>query len=121
MILVIIIYYYIINVKSAILGAFLNLNIVLPIYVSLIITTLKRLLTGCIKKIFKTEISTLTVAKTTGVWWINILTAIIRKHRKGLLNAVNGAFDFLIKNAARAHSKRDRKTGVFQYRVEPNF
>ncbi|WP_165727385.1 IS4 family transposase [Pseudoalteromonas sp. 31A1] len=91
------------------------------IYVSLIVTTLKRFLTGCIEKIFKTEMSTMTVAKTTGVWWIGILTAIIRKHRKGLLNAVNGAFDFLRKNAARAHPKRDRKTGVLQYGVEPNF
>ena len=54
-------------------------------------------------------------------WWINILTAIIKKHRKGLLNAVNGAFDFLGENAASAHPKRDRKTEVFQYDVEPNF
>lgn len=37
------------------------------IYVSLIVTTLKRFLTGCIEKIFKTEMSTMTVAKTTGV------------------------------------------------------
>ncbi len=54
-------------------------------------------------------------------WWINILTAIIKKHRKGLLNAVNGAFDFLGENAASAHPKRDRKTEVFQYDVELNF
>jgi len=65
--------------------------------------------------------STMTVSKTTAVWWIGILTALMRKHRKGLICAVNEAFNFLRKNASRAHPKRDRKTGIFQYELEPNY
>jgi len=91
------------------------------IYGSLIVTTLKRFITGCIEKIFKVEMSTMIVSKTTNVWWINILSAIMKKQRKGLFKAVTDAFEFLIKNATRAHPKRSRKTGVFQYGVEPNF
>lgn len=91
------------------------------IYGSLIVTTLKRFITGCVEKIFKVEMSTMTVSKTTGIWWLKILMAIMQKRRKGLLNAVNGAFDFLRKNATRAHPKRDRKTGIFQYGLTPNF
>jgi len=91
------------------------------IYGSLIATTLKRFVTGCIEKIFKVEMSTMKVAKTTSVWWIEILSAVIKRRRKGLLNAVNSAFEFLRHNAKRSHPKRDRKTGLFQYGVEPNF
>lgn len=65
--------------------------------------------------------STMIVSKTTNVWWINILSAIMKKQRKGLFKAVNDAFEFLRKNATRSHPKRARKTGVFQYGVEPNF
>jgi hypothetical protein len=91
------------------------------IYGSLIATTLKRFVTGCIERIFKVEMSTMKVAKTTSVWWIEILSAVIKRRRKGLLNAVNSAFEFLRHNAKRSHPKRDRKTGLFQYGVEPNF
>lgn len=81
----------------------------------------KRFITGCVEKIFKVEISTITVSKTTGIWWLKILMAIMQKRRKGLLNAVNEAFDFLRKNTTRAHPKRARKTGIFQYGLTPNF
>ena len=91
------------------------------IWASLIVTTLKRFMTGCIEAIFNVEMSTMIVSKTTMVWWVNILSAIMKKQRKGLLNAINDAFSFLSQNATRAHPKRDRATGVFQYGLEPNY
>lgn len=91
------------------------------IYVSLIVTTLKRFVTGCIEKIFKVEMSTMVVAKTTNSWWINILRAVIKKRRKGLVKAVNEGFEFLSKNAKRAHPKRTKETGVLRDGLEPDF
>jgi DDE family transposase len=91
------------------------------IWASLIATTLKRFMTGCIEAIFNVEMSTMIVSKTTTIWWANLLKAIIQKQRKGLLNAIHDAFSFLRKNATRAHPNRDRATGIFQYGLEPNF
>jgi len=84
------------------------------IWASLIVTTLKRFMTGCIEAIFNVAMSTMVVSKTTMIGWLNIVSAILKKQRKGLLNAINDAFSFLSQNATRTHPKRDRVTGVFQ-------
>jgi len=89
------------------------------IWASLIATTLKRFITGSIERMFVIEMSTMIVSKTTSLWWLEVLKAIVMKLRKGLFNALNNAFEFLSKNATRAHPKRDRITGVLQYGLEP--
>ncbi len=91
------------------------------IWASLISMTLKRFMTGSIEQMFKVEMSTMTVSKTTIVWWYGILEAIVQKRRKALVNRVTEACEFLKENACRAHSKRDRKTGIHQYGLEPAF
>jgi len=91
------------------------------IWASLISMTLKRFMAGSIEKMFKVEMSTMTVSKTTVVWWYGILEAIVQKRRKALVNRVAEACEFLKENACRAHSKRDRKTGIHQYGLEPAF
>lgn len=91
------------------------------IWASLISMTLKRFITGSIEHLFKIEMSSMTVSKTTVVWWYGILEAIVQKRRKALVNRVTDACDFLKENARRAHSKRDRKSGILQYGLEPAF
>ena len=90
------------------------------IYASLIATTLKRFITGCIEKIFLVEMSTFKVAKTTSLWWMNLISAIINKQRKRLVKVVEDTFHFLHNNARRAHPKRDRVSGLFQFFIEPD-
>jgi len=89
------------------------------IWASLIATTLKRFITGSIERSFGIEMSTMIVSKTTSLWWLEILKSIVKKQRKRLLSALSNAFEFLSKNAARAHPKRARVTGVLQYGLEP--
>ncbi|NOQ78883.1 MAG: transposase [Gammaproteobacteria bacterium] len=49
------------------------------IWASLISMILKRFITGCIEQIFKVEISTMIVLKTTVSWWYGILEAIVQQ------------------------------------------
>ena len=91
------------------------------IWGSLIATTLKRFMSGCIELIFKVEMSTMVVSKTTVSWWYGLLEAIVQQRRKGLVNQINEACEFLKENAPRAHPKRDRKSGILQYALEPAF
>ena len=49
------------------------------IWGSLIATTLKRFMSGCIELIFKVEMSTMVVSKTTVSWWYGILKAIVQQ------------------------------------------
>jgi hypothetical protein len=91
------------------------------IWASLISTTLKRFVTGCIELIFKIEMSTMIVSKTTVHWWYGLLEAIVQQRRKGLVNQITEACEFLKENAQRAHPKRDRQSGILQYALEPAF
>ncbi|WP_198265491.1 transposase [sulfur-oxidizing endosymbiont of Gigantopelta aegis] len=91
------------------------------IWGSLIATTLKRFLSGCIELIFKVEMSTMIVSKTTVSWWYGLLEAIVQQRRKGLVNQMTEACEFLKENAQRAHPKRDRQSGILQYALEPAF
>jgi len=91
------------------------------IWASLISTTLKRFVTGCIEQIFKVEMSTMIVSKTTVSWWYGLLEAIVQQRRKGLVNQITEACEFLKENAQRAHPKRDRRSGILQYALEPAF
>ena len=91
------------------------------IWASLISTTLKRFVTGCIEQIFKVEMSTMIVSKTTVDWWYGLLEAIVQQRRKGLVNQIAEACEFLKENAQRKHPKRDRQSGILQYALEPAF
>ncbi len=91
------------------------------IWASLISMTLKRFITGCIEQIFKVEMSTMIVSKTTVSWWYGILEAIVQQRRKALVNRISEACDFLKENARRAHPARDRCSGILQYALEPAF
>ena len=91
------------------------------IWTSLIAMTLKRFITGCIEHLYKVEMSTMTVSKTTISWWYDILEAVVQKRRKALVSRIAKACDFLKENAKRAHPKRDRRSGVLQYALEPAF
>ncbi len=91
------------------------------IWVSLISLTLKRFISGCVEKIFKMEMSTMLVSKTTIHWWYGILEAIVQQRRTTLSKRLTEACDFLNKNASRAHPKRDRRSGILQYALEPAF
>lgn len=91
------------------------------VWASLISMTLKRFMTGCIEQLFKIEMSTMTVSKTTVSWWYGILEAIVQQRRKALVNKVTKACEFLRDNAKRAHPNRDKLTGIFQFGLEPAF
>jgi hypothetical protein len=91
------------------------------IWASLISMTLKRFISGCIEQIFKVEMSTMVVSKTTVYWWYGILEAIVQQRRSALTNRLTEACDFLNQNAMRAHPKRDRRSGIFQYALAPSF
>ena len=91
------------------------------IWASLISMTLKRFITGCIEQIFKVEMSTMIVSKTTVSWWYGLFEAIVQQRHKALVNRVDEACEFLKENAMRAHPERDRKSGILQYALEPAF
>jgi hypothetical protein len=82
---------------------------------------LKRFMTGCIEQLFKIEMSTMTVSKTTVSWWYDILEAIVQQRRKALVNKVTEACEFLKENAKRAHPNRNKLTGILQFGLEPAF
>jgi len=91
------------------------------IWTSLISMTLKRFISGSIEQIFKVEMSTMIVSKTTVSWWYGILEAIVQKRRKALKTRIEVACNFLKENAKRSHPKRDRKSGIFQFAIEPAY
>jgi len=91
------------------------------IWASLISMTLKRFMSGCIEQLYKIEMSTMTVSKTTVSWWYDILEAIVQQRRKALVKRVTDACGFLKENAKRAHVKRDKLTGILQFGLEPVF
>ena len=74
---------------------------------SLVVTKLKWFITESIEPLFAVEISTMIVANTASIWWIEILKAIILNLRKGLINALKKAFEFLRKNATCSHPNRE--------------
>jgi len=45
----------------------------------------------------------------------------VQQRRKGLVNQITEACEFLKENAQRAHPKRDRQSGILQYALEPAF
>ncbi len=91
------------------------------IWASLISMTLKRFITGCVEQIYKIEMSTMIVSKTTVSWWYNMIEAIVQKRRKALVTRVTDACEFLKENARRAHVKRDKLSGILQFGLEPSF
>ena len=68
-----------------------------------------------------TQISTMIVTKTTVSWWYGLLEAIVQQRRKGLVNQITEACEFLKENAQRAHPKCDRRSGILQCALEPAF
>lgn len=88
---------------------------------SLIAVTLKRFICSSIEQFYALEMSTLTVSKTTVHWWYSLLESIIKNRRKHLTDVLERTYFFLKENAARAHPKRDRLKGLYQFGVEPNF
>ncbi|PIP78457.1 MAG: transposase [Gammaproteobacteria bacterium CG22_combo_CG10-13_8_21_14_all_40_8] len=91
------------------------------IWASLISVTLKRFISGCVERIFKVEMSTMLVSKTTVSWWYDVLEAIVQQRRKALIIRITETCYFLKENAKRAHPKRDRDSGILQYALEPAF
>ena len=45
----------------------------------------------------------------------------MQQRRKGLVNQITEACDYLKEKAQRAHPKRDRQSGILQYALEPEF
>ena len=88
---------------------------------SLIAVTLKRFICSSIEQFYALEMSTLTVSKTTVYWWYALLESIIRNRRKQLIDVLERTYFFLKENASRAHPKRDKLKGLYQFGVEPNF
>jgi len=91
------------------------------IWASLVSLMLKRFTTGCVEQLFKIEMSTMVVSKTSLSWWHDIFEAIIQQRRKALVNRIAVACNFLKENAKRSHSERDRYSGILQYALEPEF
>jgi len=88
---------------------------------SLIAVTLKRFICSSIEQFYALEMSTLTVSKTTVFWWFALLEALIHNRRKQMNDVLERTYFFLKENAARAHIKRDKLKGLYQFGVEPNF
>jgi len=88
---------------------------------SLIAVTLKRFICSSIEQFYALEMSTLTVSKTTVFWWFSLLEAVIHNRRKQMKDVLERTYFFLKENAARAHPKRDRLKGLYQFGVKPNF
>jgi hypothetical protein len=91
------------------------------VWASLIATMLKRFVCSSIEQFYALEMSTLTVSKTTVYWWYTLLESIINNKRKQLNDVLERTYFFLKENAARAHPKRDRLSGLYQFAVEPSF
>jgi Transposase DDE domain len=88
---------------------------------SLMAVTLKRFICSSIEQFYALEMSTLTVSKTTVYWWFSMLESIIKNKRKQLTDVLERTYSFLKENAARAHPKRDKQKGLFQFAVVPSF
>jgi len=88
---------------------------------SLMAVTLKCFICSSIEQFYALEMSTLTVSKTTVYWWFSLLDAIINNKRKQLTDVLEQTYSFLKENAARAHPKRDKLKGIFQFAVVPSF
>ena len=88
---------------------------------SLIAVTLKRLIYSSIEQFYALEMSILNISKTTVFWWFSLLEAVIHNQRKQMNNVLERTYFFLKENAARAHPKRDKLKGLYQFGVEPNF
>ena len=58
--------------------------------------------------------------KTTVYWWYSLLESIVKHKRKQLTDVLERTYFFLKENAGRAHPKRDKSTGLYQFGVEPN-
>ena len=59
--------------------------------------------------------------KTTVYWWYSLLESIVKHKRKQLTDVLERTYFFLKENAGRAHPKRDKSTGLYQFGVEPNY
>ncbi len=90
------------------------------VWSSLIATMLKRFICSSIEQFYQMEMSTLTVSKTTVYWWYSLLESIVNHKRKQLTDVLERMYFFLKENAGRAHPKRDKSTGLYQFGVEPN-
>ena len=67
------------------------------------------------------EMSTLTISKTTVYWWYSLLESIVKHKRKQLTDVLERTYFFLKENTGRAHPKRDKSTGLYQFGVESNY
>jgi len=74
-----------------------------------------------IEQFYQMEMSTLTVSKTTVYWWYSLLEPIVNYKRKQFTNVLERTYFFLKENAGRAHPKRDKSFGLYQFGVEPNY
>ncbi len=90
------------------------------VWSNLIATMLKRFICSSIEQFYQMEMSTLTVSKTTVYWWYSLLESIVNHKRKQLTDVLERTYFFLKENAGRAHPKRDKSTGLYQFGVEPN-
>ena len=59
--------------------------------------------------------------KTTVYWWYSLLESIVKHKRKQLTDVLERTYFFLKENAGRAHPKRDKSTGLYQFGVESNY
>ncbi len=91
------------------------------VWSSLIATILKRFICSSIEQFCQMAMSTLTVSKTTVYWWYSLLESIVNHKRKQLTDVLERTYFFLKENAGRAHPKRDKSTGLYQFGVEPNY
>ncbi len=91
------------------------------VWSSLIATILKRFICSSIEQFCQMAMSTLTVSKTTVYWWYSLLESIVNHKRKQLTDVLERTYFFLKEKAGRAHPKRNKSTGLYQFGVEPNY
>ena len=91
------------------------------VWSSLIATILKRFICSSIEQFCQMAMSMLTVSKTTVYWWYSLLESIVKHKRKQLTDVLERTYFFLKENTGRAHPKRDKPTGLYQFSVEPNY
>jgi len=89
------------------------------VWSSLLALILKRLLAGYVEKQHNILLSPLTVAKTTQGWWYELFRAIMDKSQRRILKMLDKCSTILSNNAKVANLKRDKKTGKFQFLIEP--
>lgn len=91
------------------------------IWASLLALTLKRLLTGYVEEKYQIILSSLTVSKTTQGWWYDLFEAIVNKSQRRIITALTKCSTILSNNAKLSHPKRDKRTGKFQFFLQPAF